>query len=51
MAIRTGSGETVQGIFPLLFVVLFFSSISLPRDLIAAGLVPGDRHRSTRSAT
>jgi ABC-2 type transport system permease protein len=34
MAIRTGSGETVQGTFPLLFVLLFFSSISLPRDLI-----------------
>jgi ABC-2 type transport system permease protein len=24
----------VQGTFPLLFVLLFFSSISLPRDLI-----------------
>ncbi|MGC1851916.1 MAG: ABC transporter permease, partial [Solirubrobacterales bacterium] len=34
LAIRTGSGETVQGTFPLLFVLLFFSSISLPRDLI-----------------
>lgn len=36
MAIRTGSGETVQGTFPLLFVLLFFSSISLPRELIEA---------------
>lgn len=36
VAIRTGSGETVQSAFPLLFVVLFFSSISLPRALIAA---------------
>jgi ABC-2 type transport system permease protein len=36
MAIRTGSGETVQGAFPLLFVLVFFSSASLPRDLIAA---------------
>jgi ABC-2 type transport system permease protein len=35
MAIRTGSGETVQGTFPLLFVLIFFSSISLPRELIA----------------
>jgi ABC-2 type transport system permease protein len=35
MAIRTGSGEAVQGMFPLLFVFLFFSSISLPRNLIA----------------
>jgi ABC-2 type transport system permease protein len=34
MAIRTGSGEAVQGMFPLLFVFLFFSSISLPRNLI-----------------
>jgi ABC-2 type transport system permease protein len=35
MAIRTGSGEAVQGMFPLLFVLLFFSSITLPRNLIA----------------
>ncbi len=34
MAIRTGSGEAVQGMFPLMFVLLFFSSMSLPRDLI-----------------
>jgi ABC-2 type transport system permease protein len=34
MAIRTGSGEAVQGMFPLLFILLFFSSISLPRNLI-----------------
>jgi ABC-2 type transport system permease protein len=34
-ALRTGSGEAVQGLFPLFFVVLFMSSISLPRDLIA----------------
>jgi ABC-2 type transport system permease protein len=34
MAIRTGSGEAVQGMFPLMFVLLFFSSISLPRNLI-----------------
>jgi ABC-2 type transport system permease protein len=34
MAIRTGSGEAVQGMFPLLFVLLFFSSISIPRALI-----------------
>ncbi|HMB55034.1 MAG TPA: ABC transporter permease, partial [Thermoanaerobaculia bacterium] len=35
MAIRTGSAETVQGTFPLLFVLVFFSSASLPRELIA----------------
>ena len=33
-AIRTGSGEAVQGLFPLFFVVLFLSSMALPRDLI-----------------
>ena len=31
---RTGSGEAVQGLFPLMFVLLFLSSASLPRDLI-----------------
>jgi ABC-2 type transport system permease protein len=35
MALRTGSGEAVQGLFPVLFVALFLSSMSLPRDLIA----------------
>jgi ABC-2 type transport system permease protein len=34
VALRTGSGEAVQGIFPLLFAALFLSSVSLPRDLI-----------------
>ena len=35
MALRTGSPEAVQGLFPLLFVVLFFlSSMNLPRNLI-----------------
>jgi ABC-2 type transport system permease protein len=33
-AIRTGSGEAVQGLFPLFFVVLFLSSMALPRNLI-----------------
>ncbi len=33
-ALRTGSGEAVQGLFPLFFVLLFLSSNSLPRDLI-----------------
>jgi ABC-2 type transport system permease protein len=33
-ALRTGSGEAVQGLFPLLFVTLFLSSMSLPRNLI-----------------
>ncbi len=35
LALRLGTGEAVQGIFPLLFVTLFLSSSSLPRDLIA----------------
>jgi ABC-2 type transport system permease protein len=33
-ALRTGSGEAVQGLFPVLFVFLFISSMNLPRDLI-----------------
>ena len=33
-ALRTGSGEAVQGLFPLLFVFLFLSSMNLPRNLI-----------------
>jgi ABC-2 type transport system permease protein len=35
-ALRTGSGEAVQGLFPLFFVALFLSSNALPRDLIEA---------------
>jgi ABC-2 type transport system permease protein len=34
VALRTGSGEAVQGIFPLMFAALFLSSMALPRDLI-----------------
>jgi ABC-2 type transport system permease protein len=33
-ALRTGSGEAVQGLFPVFFVFLFLSSGSLPLDLI-----------------
>jgi ABC-2 type transport system permease protein len=33
-ALRSGSGEAVQGIFPLFFAALFLSSMALPRDLI-----------------
>jgi ABC-2 type transport system permease protein len=36
MALRFGSGEAVQGIFPLLFVTMFLSSSNLPRNLIKA---------------
>jgi ABC-2 type transport system permease protein len=35
IGLRTGSGEAVQGVFPLFFVFVFLSSSSLPRDLIA----------------
>jgi ABC-2 type transport system permease protein len=34
VGLRSGSGEAVQGLFPLMFVLLFLSSASLPRDLI-----------------
>jgi ABC-2 type transport system permease protein len=34
VALRAGTGEAVQGFFPLFFVLLFLSSASLPRNLI-----------------
>ena len=34
LALRTGSGESIQGLFPLLFVFLFLSSMNTPRNLI-----------------
>lgn len=34
MALRTGSGEAIQGLFPLLFVFLFISSMNMPRNLM-----------------
>lgn len=33
-ALRTGSGEAVQGLFPLFFVFLFLSTMALPLDLL-----------------
>jgi ABC-2 type transport system permease protein len=36
LALRLGTGEAVQGFFPLLFVTVFLSSSSLPRNLIKA---------------
>jgi ABC-2 type transport system permease protein len=33
-ALRTGSGEAVQGFFPAFFVFLFISSMNIPRNLI-----------------
>jgi len=34
VALRAGSGEAVQGFFPLFFVLLFMSSAFMPRDFI-----------------
>ena len=34
VALRAGSSEAVQGVFPLFFAALFLSSMSMPRDLI-----------------
>jgi ABC-2 type transport system permease protein len=34
LAFRTGSGETIQALFPVMFVFLFISSMNTPRDLI-----------------
>src|SRR5215204_3662966 len=36
VGLRTGSGEGVQGLFPLMFILLFLSSATLPRDLISS---------------
>lgn len=36
-ALRTGSGEAVQGLFPLFFVFIFLSSSNLPRNLLKTG--------------
>jgi ABC-2 type transport system permease protein len=33
-ALRSGSGETVQSLFPVFFVFLFLSSMALPLDLL-----------------
>ena len=37
VALRTGSGEAVQGLFPLFFVFIFLSSSNLPRHLLKTG--------------
>ena len=34
MALRTGSTEAIQALFPVLFVFLFFSSMNAPRNLM-----------------
>src|SRR2546430_7760535 len=35
-ALRTGSTEAVQGLFPVFFVFLFLSSMNMPRNMIEA---------------
>jgi ABC-2 type transport system permease protein len=35
LALRTGTGEGIQTLFPVLFVFLFISSMNTPRNLIA----------------
>jgi ABC-2 type transport system permease protein len=37
VALRSGNGEAVQGVFPLFFAALFLSSMAMPRDLIEIG--------------
>jgi ABC-2 type transport system permease protein len=37
LAFRLGSGESIQAMFPVLFVFLFISSMNTPRDLIGVG--------------
>lgn len=37
LGLRFGSGEAVQGFFPLFFVLLFLSSANLPREFIEQG--------------
>jgi ABC-2 type transport system permease protein len=34
IGLRTGSGQAVQGFFPLFFVLLFLSSANIPRELM-----------------
>ena len=47
LALRARNASTVQGIFPLVFVILFVSSAFFPRDLLQrAGRL--DRRRTTR---
>jgi ABC-2 type transport system permease protein len=36
-ALQTGSGEAVQGLFPVFFVLIFLSSSNLPRNLLKHG--------------
>ncbi len=42
-ALRTGSGEAVQSLFPLFFVFLFLSSMNMPRNLIEIDWFRADR--------
>jgi ABC-2 type transport system permease protein len=37
LAFRLGTGESIQAMFPVLFVFLFISSMNAPRNLIGVG--------------
>lgn len=37
IALRTGNGEAVEAVFPLLFALFFLSSMAMPRNLIETG--------------
>ena len=47
IALRSRSASTVQGIFPLVFVVLFISSAFFPLELL---VLAGGRHREVQPA-
>jgi ABC-2 type transport system permease protein len=36
LALRSGQSEALQGVFPLLFALLFLSTLNMPRELIQA---------------
>ena len=48
VALRSGNGESVQGVFPLFFAALFLSSMALPRDLIENDWFQTDRDLEPR---
>ena len=51
LALRTGSGESIQALFPVLFVFLFISLDEHAAEPDRGRLVPLPRDRSTRSRT